>query len=148
MPSDSIAQQRMFGMAHAVRKGELKKSAVNKAVKKIVDSDMTDKEIKDFAKTKHKGLPEYVKENMLGESAMDKASIMQYVGSFIRNGVFSGSRQIEHWENKVEIVFQAIMEELENEIVWARKEKREDELELQDLIENLEKCFKLFGFRK
>lgn len=52
MPAKSQAQQRLFGMALAVRRGERKRSEVNDAVLDIVDSDMTDKEIEDFAKTK------------------------------------------------------------------------------------------------
>ena len=62
MPAKSKSQQRLFGMAYAVRKGEMKRSDATKEVLDIVDSDMTDKEIEDFAKTKHKGLKEYVKE--------------------------------------------------------------------------------------
>lgn len=58
MPAKSKAQQRLFGMALAVRRGELKRSDVDKAVLDIVDSDMTDKQIKDFAKTK--GLKEHL----------------------------------------------------------------------------------------
>lgn len=45
-------------MALAVRKGEMKRSDVWKEVLDIVDSDMTDKEIEDFASTPHKGLKE------------------------------------------------------------------------------------------
>jgi hypothetical protein len=47
-------------MALAVRRGELKRSEVNQSVLDIVDGDMTDKEIKDFAKTK--GLKEHLTE--------------------------------------------------------------------------------------
>lgn len=65
MPAKSKSQQRLFGMAHAVRKGEMKKSDAPKKVRKIADSNMTDKQIKDFAKTKHKGLKEYLKESLL-----------------------------------------------------------------------------------
>ena len=58
MPAKSKSQQRLFGMALAVRRGELKRSDVEDSVLDIVDSDMTDKEIEDFASTKHKGLKE------------------------------------------------------------------------------------------
>ena len=58
MPAKSKSQQRLFGMALAVRRGELKRSDVEQSVIDIVDGDMTDKEIEDFAKTKHKGLKE------------------------------------------------------------------------------------------
>ena len=62
MPSKSKAQQKLFGIALAVRKGEMKRSEVDKSVLDIVDSDMTDKEIENFAKTKHDGLKEYLQE--------------------------------------------------------------------------------------
>ena len=53
MPAKSKSQQRLFGMALAVRRGDLKRSEVKGSVLDIVDSDMTDKEIEDFAKTKN-----------------------------------------------------------------------------------------------
>ena len=61
MPAKSQTQQRLFGMALAVRRGELKRSEVNQSVLDIVDGDMTDKQIEDFAKTK--GLKEHLVEN-------------------------------------------------------------------------------------
>lgn len=62
MPAKSKAQQALFGMALAVRKGEMKRSDVDKNVLDIVDGDMTNKEIEDFAKTSHKSLPQHLKE--------------------------------------------------------------------------------------
>ena len=62
MPSKSKSQQRLFGMALAVRRGELDKNKVDQNVLDIVNSDMTDEEIEDFAKTKHKGLREYIED--------------------------------------------------------------------------------------
>jgi hypothetical protein len=54
MPAQSKAQQRFMGMVHAVQKGDME--APSKEVEKAADS-MTDKAAKDFASTKHKGLP-------------------------------------------------------------------------------------------
>jgi hypothetical protein len=51
----SKAQQKFMGMVHATKKGEMKGGS--KEVKKAAAS-MTGKEAKDFASTKHKGLPE------------------------------------------------------------------------------------------
>ena len=62
MPSESKSQQRLFGMAYAARKGEISKSDLPDEVEDIVDSDMSTKDIKKFAKTKHKGLPERLRE--------------------------------------------------------------------------------------
>ena len=64
MPAQSKSQQRLFGMALAVRKGELERSKVSKEVLDIVDGEMTNKEIEDFAKTKHKNLKEHLIESM------------------------------------------------------------------------------------
>ena len=58
MPAQSKAQQRFMGMVHAVQKGDME--APSKEVEKAADS-MTDKAAKDFASTKHKGLPGHVK---------------------------------------------------------------------------------------
>ena len=62
MPAKSQAQQRLFGMALAVRRGERKRSEVNGSVLDIVDSDMTNKQIEHFAKTK--GLKESLIESL------------------------------------------------------------------------------------
>lgn len=61
MPAKSKAQQKLFGMALAVRRGEMKRSEVYQQVLDIVDSDMTDKEIEDFAETKIKHLKDRIK---------------------------------------------------------------------------------------
>ena len=56
MPAKSKAQQKLFQMALAVRKGDLPRSKAWKSVLKIADGDMTDEQIKDFCvleKTNH-----------------------------------------------------------------------------------------------
>lgn len=59
MPSKSKSQQRFFGMVDAYKKGEMK-NASSKIKKAANDMSMSD--VKDFAETKHKGLPEKVEE--------------------------------------------------------------------------------------
>ena len=62
MPAKSKAQQRFMGMVHAAQKGELDNPSSE--VEKAADS-MSDADAKDYASTKHKGLPNHVKkENM------------------------------------------------------------------------------------
>ena len=56
----SKEQQRLFGMAHAIQKGELSPSKVGGAAKKIAKT-VDPEDVEDFASTKHKGLPEKVK---------------------------------------------------------------------------------------
>ena len=60
MPSKSRAQQRLFAMALQVRRGKLKRSEVDDAVLDVVDGDMTDKQIEDFARTPIKSLKECI----------------------------------------------------------------------------------------
>ena len=63
----SKKQQRFFGMVRAAQKGE---GAASPEVAKVA-SDISKKDAKDFAKTKHKGLPEKkkMKENVTLQDA-------------------------------------------------------------------------------
>ena len=54
MPAVSKKQQRFFGMVRAAQKGE---GATSPEVAKVAD-EISNKDAKKFAKTKHKGLPE------------------------------------------------------------------------------------------
>lgn len=55
MPAKSKSQQRFFGMIHAYKNGKLDDvpDSVREAAEHISDEDA-----RDFAKTKHRGLPE------------------------------------------------------------------------------------------
>jgi hypothetical protein len=54
MPAVSKAQQKFMGMVHAVQKGDME--APSKEIEKAADS-MKKSDAKDYASTKHKGLP-------------------------------------------------------------------------------------------
>lgn len=56
MPAQSQQQQKLFGLALAFKRGEVPASEVSDEIKAIADR-MSEKEIEDFAATKHKGLP-------------------------------------------------------------------------------------------
>lgn len=60
MPAKSKAQQKFFGAVRSVQKGETPIDKVSKKVAKAAGS-MSEKDVKDFAKTKTKGLPKKVK---------------------------------------------------------------------------------------
>jgi hypothetical protein len=62
MPSVSKAQQRFMGMVHATQKGDMENPSPE--VAKAADS-MSDEDAKDFASTKHKGLPNKVKKESI-----------------------------------------------------------------------------------
>ena len=55
MPAKSKSQQRFFGMVSAAQKGELENPSSEVAK---VAGEISKKDAKDFASTKHKGLPE------------------------------------------------------------------------------------------
>lgn len=63
MPSNSKSQQRYMGMVRAYQKGELDTKGIDKdlldRIKKTAKT-MKPKDVKDFAETKHKGLPQKV----------------------------------------------------------------------------------------
>ena len=60
MPAVSKAQQKFMGMVHAADKGE---APASPEVAKV-SADMKDSDAKDFASTKHDGLPDNVKEQL------------------------------------------------------------------------------------
>lgn len=64
MPAASKKQQRLMGMAYAVKTGEMSRSEASDAVLDLADS-MTLKQLHDFAATSHKNLPEEIEESGL-----------------------------------------------------------------------------------
>lgn len=60
----SKSQQRFFGMVDAYKKGDLSGKDVSKSVKDAAKG-MSMKQVKDFSKTKHKGLPNHINEEQL-----------------------------------------------------------------------------------
>ena len=60
--AESEQQQKLFGLALSVKMGQTPRSEVSAEVLKIVDT-MSEKKIRDFAKTKHEGIPKKVNED-------------------------------------------------------------------------------------
>ena len=58
--AESKAQQRLMGLALSVQRGDTPRSSVSPEVLKMA-REMKEKDLKDFAGTKHEGLPEKVK---------------------------------------------------------------------------------------
>jgi len=75
MPAKSKSQQRLFGMVHACKK---KGVCASNQVKKIADG-ISSTDAKDFAKTKHKGLPNKVKKKRTKKSKKSIKSFKEYV---------------------------------------------------------------------
>ena len=74
MPAQSQQQQKLFGLALAFKRGEVPASEVSDEIKDIADR-MSEKEIEDFAATKHKGLPKMKEQlrKIVREILRDKA---------------------------------------------------------------------------
>lgn len=66
MPATSKAQQRLFGLAYAIKKGDIERSEADDKAVEIADS-MSLKDLKKFAETDHEGLPDKVKESLVNE---------------------------------------------------------------------------------
>jgi hypothetical protein len=59
MPAKSKAQQKYMGLAYALKKGDVKPSDVSKDIRDTAKG-MTKSDLKKYASTKHKGLPNKV----------------------------------------------------------------------------------------
>jgi hypothetical protein len=66
MPATSKAQQRLMGMAYALKKGDMDPKDASQEVKDLADG-MTLQQLKDFAETKHEGLPDHADEAKVNE---------------------------------------------------------------------------------
>ena len=67
MPSTSKAQQRLMGQAYAVKIGELDPKDIDIEYRDMIvklSKNMEEKDLKSFAKTKHKNLPERIPESL------------------------------------------------------------------------------------
>ncbi len=71
--AESEQQQKIFGLALSVKRGKTPRSKVSAEVLKIVDG-MSEKKIRDFAKTSHEGIPKKVqtKEEAIKDVLIDK----------------------------------------------------------------------------
>jgi hypothetical protein len=69
MPSASKQQQKLMGIVHALQKGDMKPSQASGKAKEMAKS-MKKGDVKDFAATKHKGLPKKVKKENMGVASM------------------------------------------------------------------------------
>ena len=78
--STSREQQRLMGMAYAVRTGKLDRDKVRDDVLKLVDSDITDKQLKDFASTTY---DEIDKEKEKKENIKNEVFKMKSLSSYI-----------------------------------------------------------------
>lgn len=77
MPATSKAQQAAAGIAHAVEKGDMPKSKLKGASKRMFQSMHGTGELHKFAATKRKGLPQKVGEALTARVMFDRARITE-----------------------------------------------------------------------
>ena len=86
MPALSKKQQKFMGIVRSIQKGEQPASKFNKDAQDVA-KDMKKKDVKDFASTKHKGLP--MKKEILGKlKEMIKQELSEYtygVGDVVKD---------------------------------------------------------------
>ena len=93
MPAVSKKQQRFFGMVRAAQKGEMKNPSSEVS---DVASEISMKDAKKFAKTKHKGLPEKkeVKEENKGRHPRDQKELDR-ARAFIKKNPNFGKKDVK-----------------------------------------------------
>jgi hypothetical protein len=83
MPSVSKSQQRLMGMAYAVKSGDMEISDIDPAYRdkvKSLSDGMTKKDLKKYASTKHDKLPETVDENSAGSVSLNPGMTIGGIG--------------------------------------------------------------------
>ncbi len=81
MPSVSKQQQKFMGIVRAIQKGDAPASKFSKAARDAA-KDMSKSDVKKYAKTKHKGLPLKVKQELLDR--LKKEYAFYHTGTFAR----------------------------------------------------------------
>jgi len=76
--AESEQQQKLFGLALSVKRGQTPRSEASAEVLKIVDS-MSEKKIRDFAKTKHEGIPKKKVEEQLEPTTPDQITAQKRI---------------------------------------------------------------------
>ena len=115
----SKAQQKFMGMVHATQKGE---KAPSKEVAKVA-KDMPKKAAKDFAATKHKGLPNKVKE----ESTDKEDQRAEKAGKKVAKDIEYDEGHKSKGDNKAEKAGKKVTKDIEYDDKKGKKEKKVSE---------------------
>lgn len=96
MPAKSIQQQKLMGLALAYKRGKVPSSKVSTQIKKIAKS-MSEKDLRKYAGTPHKGLPRKVKgEGRMTIPVLELRKIIDSVISEVINENYNGDKQEEN----------------------------------------------------
>ena len=126
MPAVSKKQQKFFGIVRAIQKGEMAPTTPETAK---AAADMKKGDVKKFASTKHKSLPEKKK---IEEDKQIKKIVKQ-----LRKSVKSHAKQADTLEKKIEeqISFPQMQERIRN----AKEKRREQQKKSEKLYMDTKK---------
>ena len=126
MPAVSKKQQKFFGIVRAIQKGEMAPTTPETAK---AAEDMKKGDVKKFASTKHKGLPEKKK---IEEDRQIKKIVKQ-----LRKSVKSHAKQADTLEKKIEeqITFPQMQERIRD----AKEKRREQQKKSEKLYMDTKK---------
>jgi hypothetical protein len=113
--AESEQQQKLFGLALSVKRGQTSRSESSPEVLKIVDS-MSEKKIRDFAKTKHEGIPKKVKEELQPTTSQQ----------------FTAQRQLAMAQKKLSAADQIALQKKKKDMQQAEEEFVSKETEMID----------------
>jgi hypothetical protein len=128
MPSTSKAQQRLMAQAYSLKKGVTDPSDIDPEYRKEIEDlaqGMTQQQLKDFASTKHKGLPDRVKKtdedamatpanvNGMGPVAFpgNPGTMNQFPGQKVGSGDIPASSALTKKNKKKKVVLVKMFEE-------------------------------------
>lgn len=128
MPSTSKAQQRLMAQAYSLKKGVTDPSDIDPDYRKEIEDlaqGMTQKQLKDFASTKHKGLPDRIKKTDEGSAVTpanvngmgpvtfpgDPGTMHQFAGQQVGSGDIPASSAQTKNKKKKKVVLVKMFEE-------------------------------------
>jgi hypothetical protein len=91
MPAKSKAQQKAAGAALAAKRGDVKKSALKGASRQMADS-MSETQLEEFASTKRKGKPDYVKASPIPKQKAKRSAAAKGAATRTRKAAKKKSR--------------------------------------------------------
>ena len=126
MPADSKKQQKFFGIVRAIQKGEMAPTTPETAK---AAEDMKKGDVKKFASTKHKGLPEKKK---IEEDRQIKKIVKQ-----LRKSEKSHAKQADTLEKKIEE--QITFPQMQQRVRDAKERRREQQKKSEKLYMDTKK---------
>ena len=128
MPSVSKKQQKFMGIVRAIQKGDAPASKFSKAARDAA-KDMSKSDVKKYAKTKHKGLPRKVKQELLDRLKKEYA--------FYHRGTFSKKRDHDDDNNLGKKKKHSGQPDLEEGMFSTLDQIRKDSKNVRDFVKNV-----------